>query len=217
MLENGSKMSTVPVVWANLDFFRRDLNDFCRDWWPWTKPGYITMTRIQCNNQWSGGITVHPVPKNSEYKNPLEKFSPRFFILGGGSRRHPPHWLSSTGPNYQRGVLLIFAGDIEGHFEKKTTREDHKWILVLARQCTGSPGTYNPHETGQTGLPVSWSHTLFSGSDLVGLPPVPWTERTIERSPFFVRRGGHCCHGDLVGRTSFWFFFEWLAKVRATG
>ena len=34
----------------------------------------------------------------------------------------------------------------------------------------------------------------------------------------FVRRGGHCCRGDLVGRTTFWFsFFWWLAKVRATG
>jgi len=32
-----------------------------------------------------------------------------------------------------------------------------------------------------------------------------------------VRRGGHCCHGDLAGRTTFWIFFEWLAKGRATG
>ena len=32
------------------------------------------------------------------------------------------------------------------------------------------------------------------------------------------RCGGHCCRWDLVGRTTFWFFlFEWLAKVRATG
>jgi len=51
----------------------------CRDWWPWTKPGYITMTRRQSNNKWSGAIAAHPVPKNSECKNPLEKFSPRFF------------------------------------------------------------------------------------------------------------------------------------------
>jgi len=27
----------------------------------------------------------------------------------------------------------------------------------------------------------------------------------------------HCCRGDLVGRTTFWMLFEWLAKVRATG
>ena len=31
---------------------------------------------------------------------------------------HPPHWLSSKGPNYQRGVLLISAGAIEGLWRK---------------------------------------------------------------------------------------------------
>ena len=41
----------------------------------------------------------------------------------------------------------------------------------------------------------------------------PDWKKTIERSPFFVRRGSHCCRGDLVGRTTFWSFFEWLAKV----
>ena len=53
----------------------------CRDWWPWTKYGYITMTRRQSNNQWSGDIAVHPAPKKSEYKNPLENFPPRFFLI----------------------------------------------------------------------------------------------------------------------------------------
>jgi len=38
------------------------------------------MTRRQSNNQWSGGIAAHPAPKNSECKNELEKFSPRFFL-----------------------------------------------------------------------------------------------------------------------------------------
>jgi len=35
----------------------------------------------------------------------------------------------------------------------------------------------------------------------------PRLKETIERSPFFVRRGGHCCRGDLVGRTTVRFFF----------
>jgi len=43
----------------------------CRDWWPWMKPGYITMTWRQSNNKWSGGIVAHPAPKNSECKNLL--------------------------------------------------------------------------------------------------------------------------------------------------
>ena len=33
--------------------------------------------------------------------------------------RHPPHWLSSKGPNYQRGVLLISADAIEGLLKEK--------------------------------------------------------------------------------------------------
>jgi len=41
-------------------------------------------------------------------------------------------------------------------------------------------------------------------------------KKTVERSTFFIRRGVHCCRGDLVGRTTF-FFFEFLVKVRATG
>ena len=52
---------------------------YCRDWWPWMIPGYITMTRRQSNSQCSGGIAAHPAPKNSKCKNPLEKFLPRFF------------------------------------------------------------------------------------------------------------------------------------------
>ena len=51
----------------------------CHDWWPQTKPGYITMTQRQSNNEWSDSIAAHPAPKNSECKNLLEKFSPKFF------------------------------------------------------------------------------------------------------------------------------------------
>jgi len=111
----------------------------CRDWWPRTKPGYMTMTQKQINNQWSGGIVAHPTPKNSECKNLLK--SSRLNFLG--SRWHPSHWLSSKGLNYQCRVLLIVAGATEGHFEGKTLQEGHQGGLVLTRQCPGSPGTCN--------------------------------------------------------------------------
>jgi len=154
----------------------------CRDWWPWTKPGFITMTRRQSNNEWSGSIAAHPAPKKSECKNPLEEFSPRFFWIKKASSSLI---IFQRGPNYQRGVVLISAGAIEGYFEGKTSAAGRlPRGLVLARQCRGSPGTYNPEETGLPGLPVSWSPTLFSGSGPVGLPPVLWTEKTIEKSPF---------------------------------
>jgi len=41
------------------------------------------MTRRQNNNQWSVGIAAHPAQKKSECKNPLEKFSPRFWDQDG--------------------------------------------------------------------------------------------------------------------------------------
>ena len=161
------------------------------------------MTRRQSNNQWSGGIAAHPAPNIPSAK--IRWKSSRLDFMG--SRRHPPHWLSSKEPNYQRGVLLISAGAIEGHFEGKTPRKGHQGGLVLVRQCPASPGTCNPEETGLPRLLLSWSLTLFSGSGPVGLPPVPWPEKTIERSPFFVRREGHCCRRDLVGRLTSWIFF----------
>jgi len=82
-----------------------------------------------------------PCPKKFRVQNSAGNILASIFL---GSRRHPPHRLSSQGPNYQRGVLLISAGAIEGHFEEKTPREDHQGGLVLARQCPGSPGTSNP-------------------------------------------------------------------------
>jgi len=118
-----------------------------------------------------------------------------------------------NGQTINTKYLLISAGATEGHFEGKMLREGHQGGLVLARQRPSSPGTCNPEETGLPGLPVSWSPTLFSGSGPVGLPPVLWTEKTIEWSPFFNGCGGHCCCGNLVGRTTFWIFLSGLQKL----
>jgi len=76
-------MSTVTVAWATLGIFSVWSKWFPvgRDWWPWTEPGYVTMTRRQSNNRWNSGIATQLAPENSECKNPLEKFSPRFFEI----------------------------------------------------------------------------------------------------------------------------------------
>jgi len=182
----------------------------CRDWRPWRKFGFITMnpdTKQQSMVWRHSGL---PRPKIFRVQKFAGKVPASIFL---GSRRHSPHWLFSKGPNYQRWVLLICAGKIEGYFERKEPRKGHQGSLVLARQCPGSPGTCNPEETGLPGLPVSCSPTLFSGSGPVGLQSVLWTEKTNERSPFFVRRGGHCCLGDLVQRPNFWIFFSSLHKL----
>jgi hypothetical protein len=113
-----------------LEFFRRDPHDFLSrlvtmdETWL-----YITMIPRQSNNQWSGGIAAPATPKNSKCKNPLEKFSPRFYGIKTAS---------SSLIVFQRSklVLLISAGKIEGHFEGKTPREVHQGGRVLTRQPT---------------------------------------------------------------------------------
>ena len=72
-------------------------------------------------------MAAHPAPKNSEWKNPLENFSPRFF----GIKTASSHWLSSKRPNYQRGVLLIYAGAIEGLLKEKRRGKVTKGFLFL--------------------------------------------------------------------------------------
>jgi hypothetical protein len=44
------------------------------------------MTQKQNNYQWIGGIAAYPTPKNSNCKNPLQKFPSQFFWDQDGIR-----------------------------------------------------------------------------------------------------------------------------------
>ena len=148
-----------------LEFFRRDSNDFLS--------GAISdHGRNLVISLWPGYKATNNGVAAYWFTPPRNIPSPKIRLDFLASRRHHPHWLSSKGPNYQRGVLLISSGLIEGHFEVKAPREVHEGGLVLSRQFPGSPGTCNPEETGLTGLPLSRSPTLFFRSVPVDLPPV---------------------------------------------
>jgi len=162
------------------NFFCAIQMNSCRDWWRWTKPGPITTTRRQSNNQWSVDIAAHLVPKNSECKNPLENFSPRFFGVKTAS---------SSLIIFQRAKLTTRSSTRLCRsnwrtFGRETLRESHQGGLVLARKCPASPGTCSPVETGLPGQSMSWSPTLFSGSGPVRLTSVPWTEKQLKGSDF---------------------------------
>ena len=188
-----------------LEFFRRDQNDFLSR--------LVTMDETWLNHydpqtkqqtmEWrhSGSPRSKTIPSA---KNPLEKFSPRFFGIKTAS---------SSLIIFQRAKLstrsITYLCWCKWRtFWRKNAVGSSTRGLVLTRQCPGSPGTCNPEETGLPGLPMSCSPTISSGSGPVGLPPVPWTKKTTtERSLFFFRRGGHCCRRDLVGRPTFLIFF----------
>ena len=171
------------------------------------------MTGRQSNNQWNGGIEAHPAPKYSECKNPLEKFSPRFFFFG--SRRHPPHLLCSKGPNYLRGVLLISAGAIEGHFEGKRRRKFTKGILFLHDNAPAHRALATRKKLAYLGFQC---HQPYS-------PDLAPSDYHLFHGLKKQLKGRHfssdaeviaAAETWLDGQTSY-FFFEWLAKVRAMG
>ena len=86
------------------------------------KLGYITTTQRQSNNQWSGSIAAHltpPHPKEFQVQKSAGKVLASIFWDQDGTLLID---LSSKGPNYQREVLLISAGAIEGLLKEKRQR-----------------------------------------------------------------------------------------------
>ena len=102
-------------------------------------------------------------------------------------------------------ISVILRGDADKSLARHTSRcrrtarralATQKKLAYLSFQLLDHP-PYSPD------LPPSDYH-LFPG-----------LKKTIERSPFFVRHTSHCCHGDLVGRTTFcnFFFLSGLQKL----
>ena len=130
----------------------------CRDWRPWKKPVYITMTQRQSRNQWNGGIAVRPAPNFPSAKIRWKRCRLDFLV----SRRHPLHWLSSKVSNYQRGYyssLLVQLKDIlkdkrggnvtnvfpflQGNAPAHRTFATLKKLVYLCFQCLDYP-PYSP-------------------------------------------------------------------------
>ena len=106
-----------------------------------------------------------------------KKFRWKSFCLDFlGSRQHPPHWLSSKGPVSTRSITHLCWCNWKTFWRKNAAGRSPRGSC----SCTTMPrltGHLHPEETGQPGLLMSWSPTLFSGSGPIRLPPVPWTEK----------------------------------------
>ena len=127
MPERESKTSTAPVFWATFGTFGAVQMISCRDWWPWTKPGYLTMTWRQSNNQCSGGIAAHTAQKIPSARIRWKNYRLDFF----GIKTASSSLIIFQRAKFQRRVSLISAGANEGHFEAKTPRE------VTKGSCSG--------------------------------------------------------------------------------
>ena len=134
-IKNVNGASRLSNFW---NFFAAIQMISCRDWWPWTKPGYITMTRRQSNNQWSVGIAAHPDPKIPSAEIRWKSSRLDFFWI---------KTVSSTLIIFQRAKLSKRSITHLCRCNWRTLwRKNAAGSLVLARQCPGSPGTCNPEE-----------------------------------------------------------------------
>jgi len=222
MPEGGSKTSTVPIVWANFGIFSARSKRFPvgHNCWPWTKPGYITMSRRR-SNQCSGDIACHPTThspapqkKFPECKKPMENFSPRFFGIKTAS---------ASLIIFQRAELstwsvthLCWLVQLKDILKEKRRGKVAKGVLFLHDNAPSHRALATQKKLAYLGFhrldhtPILRIVSLRTTTCSLG-----W--KKFERSPFFFRRGYHCCREDLFGRTTFWFFSKWLAKVRTTG
>ena len=201
MPESRSKTSTVSVGWANLEFFRRYSKDFLSrlvtmdETWLYH---YDPETKQQPMEWQHSGS---PRPKNSECKNPLEKFSPRFLGIKTAS---------SSLIIFQRGTLLTRGITHLCWCNRRTFWRKN----AAGRSPRGSCScTTVPWLTGHLQPRRNWpTPTLFSGSGPVGLPSVPWTEKQLEGRHF-------SSDAEVIAAAKTWLdgtFFEWPAIVRAT-
>ena len=171
------------------------------------------MTRRQSNYQWSGGIAAHPAPKNSECKNPLGKDVASIFwdkdgillidYLPKGHTINVESYLSlllqlkDILKEKRRGkitkVVLFFHDSAPAHRALATQKK----LAYLGFHCVDYP-PYSPDLTPSDyhlfpGLKKQLKVAIFLPMRRSLLPRRPgWTDKFLN-------------------------FFEWLAKVRATG
>ena len=160
-----------------------------------------------------GGSATYPTPQKVPSAKICWKSSRLDFL---GSRRHPPHWLSSKGSNYQRRVSFISYGVIEGNFEGKTPREVHQGVLFLHDNAP-APGHLQPRRN----WPI-WASSVLITHFILRIWPHRTTTCSLDwKNNWKVAIFRLTWRSLLLWRPG-WTdnllnFFEWLAKVKAMG
>ena len=165
-----------------------------------------TMTRRQSNNQWSDSVTSHPTPKNSEYKNPLEKFSPRFLWDQEGILLIDYLQKGQTiNAEYYSSLLVQLRDFWRKNFSGRSPRKCCSCTKMLR---------LTRHLQPIRNWPI-WASSVLITHPILRIWPRRTTTCSLDwknnrKVAIFLRRWGHCCRGDWVGRTTFWIFF-WVA------
>ena len=212
MPERESKTSTVPVVWATFGIFS------ARSKW-----------LVTIDETWLYHYDPETKQQSMEWRH---SGSPRPQKIPSAKIR----WKSSRLVFWDQDVILLVAYLPKGQTInavyysslqvqlKGILKEKHRGKFTKGASFLQDNAPAHRAFATRKKLACLGFHCLDHPRNSPDLAPsdynlFPWLKKTIESSPFsfFVRRWDHSCHVDLVGRTTFWVFFEWLAKFRATG
>jgi len=159
------------------------------------------MTRKQSNNQWNGGIEANPAPKKIRVQKSTGKVLASIFFGNQDGillTDYLPKGQTINAEYYSS--LLVQLKDI--------WKEKCRWKFAK--------GVLFSHDIAPAHRALATQTKLaYRGFQYLDHPPYsadmapsdyhlfPGLKKKFESSPFFILRGGHCCRGDLVGRTTF--------------
>jgi len=177
------------------------------------KPGYITMTRRQSNNQWSGSIATHPTPKHSECKNPLGKFLPRFFWDQDGILLIDCLPKDQTMDAEYYSFLLVQLRDI---LKEKCCGKVTKGVLFLQDNALPHWALATQKELAYLGFQFL-DHSPYSlDLALLDYHLFPGLKTQLKDRHFSSDMEVIAAAETWLDGQPYEFFFEWLAKVKAT-
>ena len=213
-LNADQKLQQCQMSEQLLEFFRSDPNDFLSrlvtmgETWLYHYDPETKQQSIEWRHRDS------PRPQKIRVKNPLEKFSPRFF--GGIKAASSSLIIFQSAKILTRSINQLSWWNWRVFWRKNAAGSLPRWSW----SCTTKPrltGHLQPRRNWPT-----WASSVLVTHPILRIWPrraitcsLDW--KTIARPPFFVGCGGHCCRGELVGRTIFWFFFRLTCKSQSNG
>ena len=161
-----------------------------------------------------------PSPKKLRVQNSAGKFLTLFFLGGwgggGGIKTASSSLIIFQRPKYQRGVLIISSGATERHFEGKSGGTVNKVVLFLYDNAPAHRALATQKKLAYLGFQFLY-HPLCS-PDLA-----PWDYHLFPGLKKQLKGRHFSSDAEFIAAVetrfddNFLIFFEWLAKVRATG
>jgi len=205
-LKKRQRCQSSEQIW---NFYSAVQNISCHYWWPWRKPCYITTIRRQSNNQWSGDIAAHPAPpKKLRVQKSAGKILASIFWDQDGI------FLSSfqTAKPSTRSITHLYWCTWRTFWRKNAAEKSPRWSC----SCMTMP-RLTGHLEPQRNWPT-WASNVSITHPILRIWPRRTTTCSLDfknnwKVVIFIRRGGHCCRGHLVGQTIFWIFLSGLQKL----